>query len=140
MSTFRRASTIWKGPYHGGRAELSFASSGLGPFAVAPAVTEVAPLGQTSPMELLAAAEASCVSGMVAFLLERKGHEPVELDSSAEVELDGSSIPCVRVRLRGVVPGLTQEQFTAVAERAKDNCPVSKALSGTVVSIVAELA
>ena len=140
MSTFRQATTIWKGPYHGGRAAVSFGSSGLGPFEVGPAVTEVPPPEQTSPMELLAAAEASCVCGMMAALLERAGHAVQELRSSAEVELDGASIPSVRVRVVGSVPGLSLEQFTDVAERAKRSCPVSKALSGTVITIASELA
>ena len=140
MSTFRRATTTWKGPYHGGGATVSFGSSGLGPFEVAPAVTEASTPEQTSPMELLAAAEASCVCGMMAALLERIGHAPQELRSSAEVELDGASIASVRVRVVGSVPGLTLEEFTAVAERAKRSCPVSKALSGTVITIAPELA
>ena len=139
MSTFRRASVVWKGPYDGGRADVSFGSSGLGPFEVAPAVHDVPPLGQTSPMELLAAAVASCVCGMVAFLLERTGHVAQDLETMAEVELDGASIRRVRVRLRGEVPGLTTDQFAAVAERARTGCPVSKALSGTVISIEPEL-
>jgi len=50
------------------------------------------------------------------------------------------SIPSVRVRVVGSVPGLTLEQFTDVAERAKRGCPVSKALSGTVITIASELA
>jgi len=91
-------------------------------------------------MELLAAAEASCVCGMIALLLERAGHAVQELRSSAEVGLDGASIPSVRVRVVGLVPGLTLEQFTDVAERAKRGCPVSKALSGTVITIASELA
>jgi lipoyl-dependent peroxiredoxin len=140
MSTFRRASTNWKGPYHGGRATVKFASSGLGPFEEAPATTDQQPAGQTSPMELLAAAESSCVCGMIAFLLERTGHVAQEIESTAEVELDGASIPSVRLHVVGTVPGLTVEQFTALAERAKDNCPVSKALFGTTITIAAEMA
>jgi osmotically inducible protein OsmC len=91
-------------------------------------------------MELLAAAEASCVCGMIAVLLERAGHAVQELHSAAEVELDGASIASVRVRVVGLVPGLTVEQFTAFAEQAKRSCPVSKALSGTVITLAAELA
>lgn len=140
MSTVRRASTIWKGPYHGGWAQVSFDSSSLGPFEFAPATSDVPPQGETSPMELLAAAEAACISGMLAFLLERAGHRAQQLDVWAEVELDGASIPSVQVRLKGSVPGLSAEQLTALAERAKSGCPVSKALSGTAISIRAELA
>ncbi|HTW09575.1 MAG TPA: OsmC family peroxiredoxin [Acidimicrobiales bacterium] len=139
MSTFRRARTIWKGPYQGGSATVSLTSSGLGPFAEAPATAEIAPSGQTSPMELLAAAEASCVCGTIAYLLEKAGHAPEQLDGTADVELDGATVRSVRVHIVGAVPGLTSEQFAAVAERAKANCPVSKALSGTAISIAAEL-
>jgi lipoyl-dependent peroxiredoxin len=140
MITSRRATILWKGPYHGGRAEVSFSSSGLGPFDVGPAVTAEPPLGQTSPMELLAAAEASCVCGMIAFLLEREGYPAQELESWAEVQLDGASIPSVQVHVRGVVPGMAVEQFMLLAERAKSYCPVSRALTGTVVTVVSELA
>lgn len=140
MGTLRRAGTVWNGPYHGGLAEVSLASSGLGPFEVGPALSDVPPMGKTSPMELLAAAEASCVSGMLAFLLEKAGHSADRLEVSAEVELEGASVVSVRISLRGTVPGLTAEQFTALAERAKSTCPVSKALSGTEISVNTELA
>ena len=48
-----------------------------------------------------------------------------------EVELKTTDgIVGVRIAVRGVVSGISVEQFEAVAERAKDDCPVSKALSG----------
>jgi osmotically inducible protein OsmC len=40
-----------------------------------------------------------------------------------------------------VVPGITEESFVAVAEDAKENCPVSAALKGNVeLSVTARLA
>jgi osmotically inducible protein OsmC len=38
------------------------------------------------------------------------------------------------------VPGISPEAFTAAAEDAKVNCPVSKALTGTTVTLDAALA
>jgi osmotically inducible protein OsmC len=39
-----------------------------------------------------------------------------------------------------VVPGITAGQFKAAAEDAKQNCPVSKALTGTTITVEASLA
>jgi lipoyl-dependent peroxiredoxin len=38
------------------------------------------------------------------------------------------------------VPGITAEEFEAAAEDAKQNCPVSKALTGTTITVEASLA
>jgi osmotically inducible protein OsmC len=43
------------------------------------------------------------------------------------------------ITVQGQVPGLTAEQFQSAAEDAKANCPVSKALSGTTITLKAEL-
>ncbi len=107
---------------------------------MAPAVTSEAPYGQTSPMELLAAAQASCVCGMVALVLEKSGHPAEELQTSAEVELETTcGVTAVRLAIRGVVPGISSEQFAAAANRAAEGCPVSKALSGVPITLAAEL-
>jgi len=44
------------------------------------------------------------------------------------------------ITVRGTVPGLTAEQFAEFAEGAKTNCPVSKALTGTTITLDAALA
>ena len=37
--------------------------------------------------------------------------------------------------MRGRVPGATAEQFLAIAENAKANCPVSQALAGVEITL-----
>jgi osmotically inducible protein OsmC len=113
-------------------------SSGLGPFEEAAALSAENPPGRTSPMELLAAAHGSCICGTVAYLLEKAGCPAETLETEAEVVSDlarGKGILGVHVVVRGVVPGATSEQFDALVNRAKDNCPVSRALSGTAITI-----
>ena len=44
----------------------------------------------------------------------------------------GAHISQVALTVRGTVPGMSNEDFTAAAEGAKDGCPVSKALAGNV--------
>ena len=46
----------------------------------------------------------------------------------------------VKLTVTGVVPGITAEEFEAAAEDAKQNCPVSKALTGTTITVEASLA
>jgi osmotically inducible protein OsmC len=41
--------------------------------------------------------------------------------------------------VRAEVPGLSKEDFLAAAEDAKKNCPVSQALTGTKITLEAEL-
>lgn len=139
MATTRHASAQWKGSYTEGAGEVSFDSSRLGPFGVAPALGDAEDDGRTSPMELLAAAHASCICGTVVYLLEKAGHPADMVETSATVELEPrEGITGIRVTVRGVVPGISADQFTAVATRAKDRCPVSKALTGTQVSLTVE--
>jgi len=54
-----------------------------------------------------------------------------------ETGLEGASIA---LDLEAQVEGLPIEKFRALAEAAKTNCPVSKALSATPMSLTARLA
>ena len=111
-------------------------SSRLGPFAEGAALTAENPPGRTSPMELLAAAYASCVCGMVALILERVGHPAEALNVSAAVELDlRDGIAGIRMAVGGDVPGIASEEFSTIVGRAKDGCPVGKALAGVPTTL-----
>ena len=92
--------------------------------------------GRTSPEELLAAAHASCFSMALSGGLARAKTPPERLQVSATVTFDrvGDSFKVVSSQLdvRGKVPALDAAGFTAAAENAKENCPISKALKGNV--------
>ena len=63
------------------------------------------------------------------------------LETSADVTFQpGEGITGIALRVRGVVPGLDRDAFVAAAEGAKANCPVSKALAGTTITLDADLA
>ncbi len=91
-------------------------------------------------MELLAAAHASCICGMVAYLLERAGHPSDLIETLADVELEPTEgITGINIVVTGIVPGLSPEEFSAIVTRAKDGCPVSKALAGTEITLDVKL-
>jgi osmotically inducible protein OsmC len=91
-------------------------------------------------MELLAAAYASCVCGTIAYMLEKAGHHPDELETAAEVDMQpGEGVTGIRAVVSGVVPGVSPDDFAAIVTRAKDGCPVGRALTGTKVTLAVEL-
>jgi lipoyl-dependent peroxiredoxin len=93
--------------------------------------------GLTSPEELLAAAHASCYSMQLAHDLVGGGWEPVEIKTSCSVALEVgvgivSSKLTTRVEVDGEIP---DDKLRETAERAKLQCPVSKALAGTEITL-----
>ncbi|HVD53725.1 MAG TPA: OsmC family peroxiredoxin [Propionibacteriaceae bacterium] len=140
MAAVRTAEAHWEGSLFEGQGEVELVSSGTGSFEVSwPARTEQ-PNGKTSPEELIAAAHSSCFSMQLSGGLARAGNPPTSLDTRADVTFDPPNITGVKLTVTGVVPGITAEEFEAAAEDAKQNCPVSKALTGTTITVEASLA
>jgi osmotically inducible protein OsmC len=120
---------------------VTLESSALGTYDVTWASRAEDPDGRTSPEELIAAAHSSCFSMALSNGLAKEGNAPEALDTSADVTFQpGEGITGIHLTVRGRVPGLSEEQFLAAAETAKANCPVSKALTGTVITLDAALA
>ncbi|MYW05799.1 OsmC family protein [Streptomyces sp. SID3343] len=141
MATTRTAHTAWAGELLNGSGVVSFDSSGIGDFPVSwPSRAEQAN-GKTSPEELIAGAHSSCYSMALSHGLTGAGTPPNRLDTKAEVTFQpGEGITGIHLTVRGEVPGLDEAGFLAAAEDAKKNCPVSQALSGTTITLTAELA
>ena len=99
------------------------------------------PGGMTSPEELIAAAHASCFSMALSHALAQGGHAPDQLAVSATVTfVPGTGITRSALEVEGKVPGIDEGSFREAAEQAKENCPVSQALSGNVeMSVSARL-
>ena len=142
MATTRTATTHWEGPLlDGGKGTVSLDSSGLGTFEVNWASRAEAADGRTSPEELIGAAHSSCYSMALSNGLAKAGHTDITLDTKADVTFQpGEGITGSHLTVRGTVPGLTPEQFVEFAEAAKVGCPVSKALTGTTITLDAALA
>jgi osmotically inducible protein OsmC len=87
----------------------------------------------TNPEELIAAAHASCFTMALAFQLTGAGHEPTELNTTAVVSMDkldaGWTIVSIALETTGTVPGVDAAKFQALADDAKKNCPISRALA-----------
>ena len=136
MAEVRRADATWNGNLLEGSGVVSASSSGA--FRELPVTwasrTEQSD-GRTSPEELIAAAHAACYSMAFSGDLNRNGTPPEQLDVSASVtfdKLDKWTVVSSALTVRGRVPGIDEARFREIAEGAKDNCPVSRALKGNV--------
>ncbi len=141
MPTTRTANAHWEGSLTEGAGRVSLDSSGLGTYDVTWAARAEEPQGKTSPEELIAAAHSSCFSMALSGGLAKAGTPPTALDTRADVEFTpGTGITGIHITVVGTVEGITEEQFVEAAETAKANCPVSKALTGTTITLDASLA
>jgi osmotically inducible protein OsmC len=141
MAEVRTASVTWTGDLQTGSGMLNYVSSGVIsrlPISWASRTTEHN--GKTSPEELLAAAHASCFSMAFSARLAKNGTPATRLDVTAEVtfaQVEGAwKVTTSTLKVRGFVPGIDQAAFDTIAADARDNCPISKALTGNVELLV----
>ncbi len=141
MATTRRATTQWSGSLLEGAGRVTLESSGLGTYDVTWPSRAEEPNGRTSPEELIAAAHSSCYSMAFSNALAKAGHAPEKLETTADVTFQpGEGITGIHLTVVGTVPGLGADEFGRMAEEAKVGCPVSKALTGTTITLDARLA
>lgn len=85
----------------------------------------------TNPDELLAAAHAGCFAMALSLILGKEGFTPDTLDVSSEVSMDADKLELTgsHLILKASIPNISEDKFMECANAAKENCPVSKALS-----------
>jgi osmotically inducible protein OsmC len=132
MTTDRTAQVTWEGDLMSGKGQIdSVTSESVGNLDVSWPARSEEHGGMTSPEELIAAAHATCLSMALSHGLAESGHEAERLNTSATVTFQpGEGITKIALEVAGRVPGIDQNAFREAAEQAKDNCPVSKALTG----------
>lgn len=95
----------------------------------------------TNPEELIGAASAGCFSMYLSLLVGKANHTPKSIKTTAAVHLgEGPAITRIELDCTADVPGLDEKAFQEMAQDAKKNCPVSKALAGTEITLKAKLA
>jgi len=142
MGISRHAAAHWEGDLKTGKGTISTPQSGLLADTPYGFNTRFGDVKGTNPEELIAAAHAACFTMALSNKLAEAGHVAAALDTRAEVDLSlegGPTISAIRLKLKAKVPGLEATRFRAIADDAKQNCPVSKALSAVPITLEAEL-
>jgi len=97
----------------------------------------------TNPEELIGAAQAGLFSMALAAGLTKAGFNPARISTTASVSLEkvseGFKITTIELDTEAEIPNIDEAAFLEQAEGAKKNCPVSQALAGTEITLVAKL-
>jgi|SRR5215207_3216396 len=127
----RKAHAEWNGAIDSGQGRMEFGSGAFeGPYSFKSRMQDGA---GTNPEELIGAAHAGCFSMALSLVLGDGGHTPESISTDAAVKFEqqgeGWAITGIELTTVGKVPDLDEDAFRQAAETAKDNCPVSVALS-----------
>jgi osmotically inducible protein OsmC len=135
MAIKRSASAVWSGGLKDGKGQISTQSGALKqtPYGFN---TRFEDQPGTNPEELIGAAHAGCFTMALSGQLGEAGMTATRLETKATVSLEkvdgGFSISAVHLDLVAQIPGASKEAFEAAANRAKENCPVSKLLNAKI--------
>ena len=137
----RKASAVWEGDIRGGNGKVSLGSGAFeGRYSFGSRFEEAA---GTNPEELIGAAHAGCFSMALSGGLGRGGHTPKRIATTAKVHIEkvgeGFSITRIELDTEAEVPGIDDATFQDFAKKAKEGCPVSRALAGTQITLNAKL-
>ena len=142
MAISRHALAHWEGDLKQGSGRLDTPTSGLMSGTPYGFNARFGDAKGTNPEELIAAAHAGCFTMFLANKLAEAGHPAKALDTRAEVDLStdgGPQLSAIRLSLEADVPGIDPAKFRAIADDAKTNCPVSRALSAVPMDLDATL-
>jgi osmotically inducible protein OsmC len=132
--TISTSSAIWEGGLKNGKGQFSARSGAFqGAYSFQ---TRFEGAQGTNPEELLAAAHAACLSMALAGALEKAGHPPTRISTTASASMEkvaeGFRITRMKLEVRGQVPGIDQATFAAAAEGARQGCPVSNVFKSNI--------
>lgn len=138
----RTSNAVWNGDLKNGNGTMKFGSGAYeGSYTFASRFEN----GKgTNPEELIASAHAGCFSMALSADLAKAGYTPESVETNAEVSLeildDGPKITTIVLNTEARIPDINDGEFREIAEGAKNNCPVSKALAGVDIQLNATLA
>jgi osmotically inducible protein OsmC len=131
MKFTRKASAKWSGSGKEGKGTMSTQSTVLNESQYSFKTRFEDGIG-TNPEELIGAAHAGCFTMKLSFLLGAEGFTPDLLETDAGVTYEDGSVSNIHLNLVGKVAGISEAQFTEIAQKAKLECPISKLLNTNI--------
>lgn len=131
----RHASAVWQGTLKEGKGTLSTQSGVLQATPYSFSGRFESGTG-TNPEELIAAAHAGCFTMALGAKLSAAGFPPEKLNTRANLTLEqvqgNWTITTIHLELTGKVPGVERAKFDELANDAKANCIISRALTAQI--------
>ncbi|URQ74938.1 MAG: OsmC family protein [Candidatus Ochrobactrum gambitense] len=142
----RKATAVWQGTLKEGKGTLNTQSGALKdlPYDFKARFEDESGRAGTNPEELLGAAHAGCFAMQLSALLTQNGTPPEKLEATAVVSIGpvsggGFEITRSALTLNAKIPGISSDDFDSLAKKAKESCPLSKALGAIEVTLDAKL-
>lgn len=137
----RKAEARWSGDLKSGKGNVKLGSGAYeGPYSF---ISRFESGTGTNPEELLGAAHAACFTMALSNMLATAGHAPKNVTTTATVHLEKTDgkfgITGVDLVTRGQVPGIAEAEFQRLAQDAKVNCIISRALASVPMTLDAKL-
>ncbi|GAB2891670.1 OsmC family protein [Uliginosibacterium flavum] len=131
--TEKTANVHWEGSGKAGLGQISTQTAALKAYPYGFASRFEDERKGSNPEELLGAAHAACFTMAFSFACEKAGFPSAVIDTQAKVRLtqqgDAFVIDRIALSLTASVPGINDARFQEIAEQAKRDCPLSKALA-----------
>jgi osmotically inducible protein OsmC len=142
--TEKCASVHWEGQGKQGQGKISTETGALNQYPYGFASRFEDDRHGTNPEEILGAAHAACFTMAFSFACDKLGLASTDVDTQAKVRLskqdEGFVIDHISLTLQATVPGLDEAKFQEIADAAKRECPLSKALASVPeITLVATL-
>jgi lipoyl-dependent peroxiredoxin len=138
----RTSNAVWQGSLKDGKGTIALGSGAWqGQYSFSSRFEEGT---GTNPEELIAAAEAGCFTMALSANLGAAGYTPDELSTEAKCHVEkndegGWTITRVAMTTKASIPSIDDSEFQKIVQDTKATCPVSRALSGTEISVEATL-
>ncbi|MEO7724277.1 MAG: OsmC family protein [Chthoniobacterales bacterium] len=137
----RIGTAVWEGTLKEGKGSMKLGSGAYeGPFSFQSRFESGT---GTNPEELIGAALAGCFSMALSANLEKAGCPATRVSTKAHVKLEmvdgGPKITTIELENESEVAGIDEAVFQEQAQKTKTGCPVSKALTGTEITLSAKL-
>ncbi len=129
----KTANVHWEGQGKHGKGTISTESGALQDYPYGFASRFEDDRRGTNPEEILGAAHAACFTMAFSFACDKAGLATQDVDTKASVRLvkqgDGFLIDRIALTMQASVPGISEATFQEIAQAAKRECPLSKALA-----------
>lgn len=138
MKIQKNGAAHWTGGLKDGKGDISTQSGALKSYPYG-FNTRFEGVTGTNPEELIGAAHAACFTMALSMMLGESGLTAESLETKAVVTLEkvgeGFGITAIELDLSGAVPGADEAKFIEIANKAKTECPVSKALAAVPITL-----
>ncbi|PRC91074.1 OsmC family protein [Solimicrobium silvestre] len=131
--TEKNASVHWKGQGKTGTGMISTETGALKDYPYGFSSRFEDNRHGTNPEEILGAAHAACFTMAFSFACEKAGVTATSIDTTASVRLskqgEGFVIDRIALTMQATLSGVDDATFQEIANTAKRDCPLSKALA-----------